>query len=125
MVALKDIAINVAVFLMFINGAAGVLTASGTAADLGVTPAVGGDTEVQQANDAMSSIEAGGGFGQTLYGLYNSVTGPTKAAVGLVFGGPIILASIGIPSWLLNFVFLPQYFVVGGTIIYVLTQRAL
>lgn len=125
MVALKDIAINVAVFLLFINGAAGVLTASGTAADLGVTPSVSGDTEISQSNDAMGKIKAGGGFGQTLYGLYNSVTGPTKAAVGLVFGGPIILASIGIPSWLLNFVFLPQYFVVGGTIIYTLTQRAL
>jgi len=125
MPALKDIAVNVAVFLLFVNGAAGVLTASGTAADLGVTPNIAGDNSIQDANDATSNIQAGGGFGQTLYGLYNSVTGPVKAIVGLVFGGPIILASVGIPSWLLTFTFLPQYFVVGGAVIYSLTQRTL
>ena len=125
MVALKDIAINVAVFLLFVNGAAGVMVASGTAADMGVTPSISGDETVADANNAVKTIRVSGGFASTLYALYTSVTGPVKALLGLVFGGPIILASIGIPGWLLNFVFLPQYFVVGGTVIYTLTQRML
>lgn len=125
MAALKDIAINTTVFLMFVNAAAGVTVASGTAADLGVTPAVGGDQSIDDANTAMQNIEVTGGFASTLYALYTSVTGPVRAVVGLIGGGPIILASVGIPGWLLDFVFVPQYLVVGGAIIYTLTQRAL
>lgn len=125
MAALKDIAINTTVFLMFVNAAAGVTVASGTAADLGVTPTVGGDQSIDDANTAMQNIEVTGGFASTLYALYTSVTGPVRAVVGLIGGGPIILASVGIPGWLLDFVFVPQYLVVGGAIIYTLTQRAL
>lgn len=125
MVELKSIAINTAVFLMFVNGAAGLMVASGTAADMGVTPAVSGDQSVAEANNAVDNIDVTGGFAQTLYTLYVSVTGPVQAFVGLVFGGPIILASVGVPGWLLEFLFLPQYIVVSGTVIYVLTQRAL
>lgn len=125
MVALKDIAVNTAVFLLFVNGAAGLMVASGTAADLGVNPSVSGDQAINDANTELGDVEPGGGFASTLYALYNSMVGPVKAFVGLIFGGPLILASVGVPSWILNFVFLPQYAVVGATIIYVLTQRAL
>lgn len=125
MVALKTAAVNVAILLMFVNASAGVVVASGTAADLGVTPSVGGDNAVQDANDAAKNIEISGGFASTLYVLYTSVTGPVRMIVGLVFGGPIMLASIGVPGWLLDFIFAPQYIVVGGAIIYTLTQRRL
>lgn len=122
---LKNIAVNVAVFLMFINASSGVLVASGTAADMGINPAISGDQAVGNANSATQSIEVSGGFASTLFALYTSVTGPAKAIVGLVFGGPIILGSVGIPGWLLTFVFVPQYVVVGGAIIYVLAGRVL
>ena len=125
MAALKDITINTAVFLMFVNGAAGLMVASGTAEDLAVNPSVSGSEDIQDANNAMSDIEVSGGFASTLYALYTSVTGHVKAVVGLLFGGPIILASVGVPGWLLDFTFIPQYLVVGGTVIYALTQRAL
>lgn len=125
MVALKDIAINTTVLLLFVNASAGVVVAAGTAADLGVTPSVGGDQAINNANTEVQQIEASGGFAATLYGLYTSVTGPVKAVVGLVGGGPIILASVGVPGWLLDFIFVPQYIVVGGAIIYTLTQRQL
>lgn len=125
MVALKDIAINTTVFLMFVNAAAGLTVASGTAADLGVTPSVSGDQSINDANSEVQNIKISGGFASTLYGLYTSVTGPVRAVVGIVGGGPIILASVGVPGWLLDFVFVPQYIVIGGAIIYTLTQRAL
>jgi hypothetical protein len=125
MVALKDIAINTTVFLMFVNASAGVMVASGTAADMGVAPSIGGDEAISDANTQMQEIEASGGFASTLYGLYTSVTGPVQAVVGLIGGGPIILASVGVPNWLLQFIFVPQYLVVGGAIIYTLTSRAL
>jgi hypothetical protein len=125
MVELKTVAVNVAVLLLFLNGSGGVLVASGTAGDLGVTPSVSGDQAVSDANQAAQDIKVSGGFASTLFALYNSVTGPARQIVGLVFGGPIILASIGIPGWLLDFIFLPQYFVVGGTVLYTLAGRRL
>lgn len=125
MVELKTVAINVTVLLMFLNGAPNLLVASGAAADLGIDPSVSGDEHVDEANEAMSNIEPSGGFSDTLFQLYNSVTGPVKAMLGLIFGGYMMLVSVGIPGWLASFIFLPQYLVVGGTIIYVLAGRLL
>jgi hypothetical protein len=125
MANLKAMAINLAIILLFMNAAPNLMVASGVTDDWGVTPAVGGDAQVGQANSAMQNIEPTGGFASTLFQLYSSVTGPVRAVMGLVVGGPIILASIGIPSWVITFVFAPQYLIVGGTIIYVLAGRRL
>lgn len=125
MADLKSMAITLAILLMFMNAAPNLMVASGVSEDWGVTPAVGGDERVEQANSAMANIEPSGGFASTLFQLYTSVTGPVRAVMGLIIGGPIILASIGIPSWLIGFVFVPQYLIVGGTIIYVLAGRRL
>jgi len=125
MVELKTIAINVTVLLMFLNAAPGVLVASGTAADLGITPSVGGDEAINEANENIRNVEASGGFGDTLFGLYTTVTGPIRAVLGIVAGGPIMLISAGVPGFIVDFIFVPQYLIVGATIIYVLAGRLL
>lgn len=125
MVELKSVAINVTVLLMFLNGAPGVMVASGTAADLGIVPDVSGDGAIDDANENIRNVEASGGFGDTLFGLYTTVTGPVRAVLGIVAGGPIMLVSAGVPGFIVDFIFLPQYLVVGGTIIYVLAGRLL
>lgn len=125
MAELKTVAINVTVLLMFINGAPNLLLASGVADDMGIDPSVQGDETIAGANQAMSNIEPSGGFAGTLFQLYNSVTGPVKAMMEILFGGWLILTSVGLPSWLTSFIFIPQYLVVGGTIIYVLAGRLL
>lgn len=125
MVELKTIAINVTVLLMFLNAAPGVLVASGTAADLGITPSVGGDQAINDANENIRNVEASGGFGDTLFGLYTTVTGPIRAVLGIVAGGPIMLISAGVPGFIVDFIFVPQYLIVGATIIYVLAGRLL
>ena len=125
MVELKTIAINVTVLLMFLNAAPGVLVASGTASDLGITPSVGGDEAINEANENIRNVEASGGFGDTLFGLYTTVTGPIRAVLGIVAGGPIMLISAGVPGFIVDFIFVPQYLIVGATIIYVLAGRLL
>jgi len=125
MAELKAVAINVTVLLMFLNGAPNLLIASGVAEDLGIDPSVQGGEDIAAANDAMSNIQASGGLGQTLFQLYTSVTGPVQSVLGILFGGWIMLSSIGIPSWLTTFLFVPQYLIMGGTTIYVLAGRVL
>lgn len=127
MADLKGMAINLTILLMFLNAAPNLLVASGVAHDWGVTPSVGGGGAVQSANQGMQHINAhsSNGISYTLFSLYQSVTGPVKAVMGIIFGGPIMLASLGIPGWIISFLFVPQYLVVGGTIIYMLARRRL
>lgn len=125
MADLKAVAINVTVLLMFVNGAPNLLIASGVAEDMGIDPSVSGDQPIGNANEELQDIEVSGGFASTLFALYASVTGPVKVLLEVIAGGPIILASVGVPGWLLDFVFLPQYLIIGGTIIYVLAGRRL
>lgn len=134
MVELKTVAINTTILLMFLNAGPALLVDSGTAEDLGISPSVSGDKSVNEANDALTGdpddsnengIEASGGFGDTLFGLYNSVTGPVRSVLGLVTAGPAMLSSAGVPGWIVGFIFIPQYLIVGGTVIYVLAGRLL
>lgn len=122
---LKTVAINVTVILIFLNAGPSALVASGFAEDAGITPSVSGDKSIDEANTAMQNVEVSGGFASTLFALYTSVTGPVRAVMGILFGGPVILISAGVPGWLVDFIFAPQYLIVGATIIYVLAGRRL
>lgn len=125
MVQLKTIAINLTVLLLFLNATPGLLMASGTAADMGITPDVGGDEAADQVDQNASDVEASGGFGQTLFSLYTSVAGVVSGIVNFVTAGPTMLTNAGLPGWLVGFIFVPQYVIVGATIIYVLAGRSL
>lgn len=125
MVELKTVALNVAILLMFLNAGPNLLLASGVAADMGFDPSVSGGDAIDDANENVRNVEASGGFGDTLFGLYTTVTGPVRAVMSIVTGGPIMLISAGVPGWLVDFIFVPQYLIVGGTIIYVLAGRLL
>jgi len=125
MVELKTVAINTTILLMFLNAGPAMLSASGVADDMGISPSISGDQQVEQANQNMSQIEAEGGFGATLFTLYQTVTSPIEAVLNIVFAGPAMLMNAGVPGWVVTFVFIPQYLIVGGTIIYVLAGRLL
>lgn len=123
--ALTDKAMTIVVFVIFLNAVPGLLVSSGVAEDMGVDISIGGDTQVQEANQAADSIEPSGGFGQTLFTLYTSLGGTLQAILGLVIGGELLFLSLGVPEWLVAFVFAPKYIVVGATLIYVLAGRRL
>jgi len=120
---LKDKAIAIVVFLVFLNAVTNLVFASGMAADQGINPSISGGQNVDNANQAMSEITVSGGFAYTLFALYTSVTGPIRTVMGLLFGGEIMFISLGVPGWLVAFLFAPKYFVFGGTIIYALAGR--
>lgn len=125
MVELKAIAVGMAVFLMFFNAAPALMIQSGVAEDWGVQPDIGGDEYVDDANDELSNVEPRGGAASTLFQLYDSAAGTVEALFTIIIGGPLMLASIGIPAWIIGFVFVPQYIVVGSAMIYVLAGRLL
>lgn len=123
--ALKDVAIFVVIFLLFLNAVPSLLLASGVAEDMGIDPSISGGDAIGEANSELRNIEPSGGFAGTLFQLYTSVTGPIKILLEVVVGGPLMFISLGVPGWLVDFVFAPQYVVVGGAIIYSLSGRRL
>jgi hypothetical protein len=125
MVDLKTVAINTTILLIFLNAGPALLVSSGVAADMGIDPSVSGDEPINQANEGMSNIEASGGSLDTLFTLYQSVTSPVRTVTDVVFAGPSMLISAGLPDWVVGFVFAPMYLITGGAIIYVLAGRLL
>ena len=114
---------NIVIFLFLLNASATLLTASGVAGDLGIQPDPGADERIQATEQKMKELEASGGFGATLFLMYISITRVIEGVFGLLFAGPTMLANLGVPSWLLAFVFAPQYLIVGMDVVYLLTGR--
>lgn len=108
---------------MLLNGVAGVLAASGVAADLGINPQPGGDEQVDRAEQSAENVEAGGGFGSTLFALYTTVTGTFETVYKLVFYGPTMLENLGVPGWMTGLFNSVITLVVATDIAYILTGR--
>jgi len=121
--ALKDKAVLVIVFMVFINGVPALLFASGVAADAGIDPAVSGGENIDSANNAAQQVDVSGGFGKTLFALYTSLAGPFQTILGVLFGAELMLISLGAPAWVVNFLFLPKFLIGFGAIAYVLAGR--
>lgn len=114
---------NLVIALILLNAAAGFLVASGWTADAGVSPEPGGDEHVSNVTNESNDVRASGGNLGTLFGLFQTVTGGFQDMLSIVFAGPLLLANLGVPNWILGFVFAPLYFIVAVDIIYLLVGR--
>lgn len=117
------ISTKLTVFLVLLNASAGLVTAMGVAGDMGVSPDVGGDQEVQAANETAGQVESGGGFGDTLFGVFASIFNLFGTVFNLVFAGPTMLSNLGIPTPLVTFLFAPMYIIVAADLAYILSGR--
>lgn len=122
---LKDKAVTIIVFMIFLNAVSNVALASGIADDMGLNPGISGGEDIDRANERMQNIQPSGGFAGTLFQLYTSVTGPVRVVLEVLFGAELMLTGIGVPTWVVDFVLAPKFMAGGGTIIYMLTQRDL
>jgi len=121
--ALKNKAISLVVFMFFLNAVPGLMVASGISADMGVTPSVSGGNNIDDANEAAQSFEPSGGFGSTLFSLYTSAGGFGQTILGVLIGGELMFMSLGVPGWLIGFMFAPKYLLVFGGLIYIVVGR--
>lgn len=114
---------RVLIFLVFLNAGANAMIASGVAADMEIQPDPGGDQRIEQANETASNFNATGGFADTLFGLYSSVTTTFQNVIGVATAGPTMIGNLGVPGWFTNFLFSALYLLVAFDIVYLLTQR--
>lgn len=113
------------VFLVMLHAAAGLLSASGVAADMGVLPDPGGDEKIETAASDAKSVEAEGGIADTLFALYNSVTKSIMGVLNAAFALEIMLHNLGIPMYVTVFLAAPVPIIVGFDIMYALTGRSM
>jgi hypothetical protein len=114
---------NIVIFLLLLNASAGLLTASGVAADWGIQPDPGGDQQASAVNSEAQGLSPGKGGTETLFGLFITAANTFKGIFGFIFAGPLMLINLGLPSWLVTFVFAPQYVLVAVDLLYLFTGR--
>lgn len=115
--------IQIVIFLVLLNLAAGLITASGLGAALAINPEVGGNDAVSDTQDEASSVEPSQGRLDTLFSLFTSTADTMNSIFKLVFYGPAMLANIGIPSFITTFIFGAAGIVVAADVIHYLAGR--
>lgn len=115
--------IQIVIFLVLLNLAAGLITASGLGAALAINPEVGGDQAVESSQENASQVEPSQGRLDTLFSLFTSTAGTMNDIFKLVFYGPVMLSNIGIPAFITNFLFGAAGIVVAVDVIHYLAGR--
>lgn len=117
------ISMKIAIVLVFLNSAAELMRSTGIAEAMGTDPEPGASAKLQSALEAARGIKPGGGFGETLFRLFISVTRSFEAIFEFVLAGPSMLINIGIPEPLVFFLFAPAALIIGRDVAYLLIGR--
>lgn len=116
----------VLIFLLLLNGSAGILVASGLAADMQINPSPGMSEEMDNVVDsARSGFSPNAGIGDTLIAMFIAAISLVSVIVKGVFLAPEMFLNLGFPAWFVLPIFAPMYVVVVYDIIYVGTGRSM
>lgn len=88
------------VFFITFNLFAGMLTATGTDAMLGLDAEVGGDKAVGDAAQRSENVSTGTSLGNTLFGMYNVLANGLSSVFDVIFPGLAMLRAAGVPAWI-------------------------
>jgi len=113
----------ISIFLIYFNGAAVLLEATGVTAAWGVRSPTGTVAALDKATAAMNGIRASGGLGETLFGSFTAAAGVVEAVGRAIVAGPLLLSAAGIPDVFVAFIFAPTAIIIGRAILHALTGR--
>lgn len=115
--------VEMVIMLLCLNFVAGLVTASGVGAALNIDPELGQQEAIDDVESDAEQIEAGGGFRDTLQGLYTSLADGLSPILNFLFYGPIMLANLGVPSFITSGLSTLITVIVALDIVYLLTNR--
>ncbi|MDY6776035.1 MAG: hypothetical protein SV253_08185 [Halobacteria archaeon] len=101
------------VLLIFLNGAAGFMAASGIADNLGVAPQPGGSGQIEEMNNDMKSFGSSTTDGEGFTGRVGGALSYVIDAFSVLFAAPTMIANAGVPTYAVTFAFAPLYLLVG------------
>lgn len=99
------ISIWIVLFLLFFNGGAVMLEESAAADYLGVNPAVGDNEQLDKAKQEAQKYGTGTGGGQTLFGLWNSLSNVLQTVVDSIFPAATMMRNVGVPNYIVTYFF--------------------
>jgi hypothetical protein len=117
--------VSILVFLIFLNGTAGLLTAAGVTDALGVEPAIQDDGALDRAEQSAEKIEPQQDEGalQSFVSVTTGIIEQVQALITAPVAAPLMLNSLGVPSVITGFVFAPMYLIVTVDLIYYITGK--
>lgn len=113
------------IFFILMNAGANFLNASGVAADWGIDPDLGGQTELENADRTASEVRASRGIGSTLFTVFALAADFARQVYGVLFAGPVMLSNAGVPSWITDFIAAPLQVIAAVDVLYALSGRDL
>lgn len=117
---------NILIFLVALNASAVVIGAVGVGADLGYQPTIGGDGEIQNANESAANVEAQSDSAfDTFVGAVISAASTITTILGVVTAGPQMLINLGVPAFIVLPLATPLYILVGIDILQIISGRDL
>lgn len=114
---------HIVVFLVILYAVSIMITASGVGAALDINPEVAGGEEIDAANESARNISPSQGTQDTLFSMFTSTASSYEIVYQVVFYGPMMLKSLGVPDFILLPVFAPMYIIVAADFIHLLTGR--
>lgn len=113
----------IVVFFIFFSAAGGLLEATGVTAAMGVESPTGATDALDESVEAINTVSAAEGIGDTLFGSFVAGARAIEALARGVFAGPLLLTAVGVPSPFVAFLFAPAAIIVTMDAIHYLTGR--
>lgn len=94
------VVVTLVVFFVAMNALAGVMEAQGIDDAIGVDASVGDDSVQDAVPDQGSDVASGAPTGQTLFGMYNVLSGQLSSLFKAIYPGLAMLERALLPGWL-------------------------
>jgi hypothetical protein len=117
---------NILIFLVALNASAVVLGAAGVSQSVGYDPNIGGDAQIESANESVGDVNTNKGSGfDTFVGAVISAASTLTDVFGIVIAGPTMLINLGAPGFIVYPLATPLYLLVGIDILQIISGRDL
>ena len=116
---------KITIIMMVANAAGAFLIAAGAPAVWGMSPETGIEGTTDAVNESASEITTERGGSGDLFGIVSGAISTARQIAQLPFAAPLLLLNLGVPEFIVSFIFAPLYVVVsldmislmrGGTI---------
>lgn len=119
------VSLYVAMFLIWANLVSGAFATAGVCDSWGGCADMGSDRLADQASEDAETVRATQESGsQTMFSLFTSLLSSLLSAAKMAtIGGPLMFLNLGLPQWLVGFIFGPMYVIVAADVVTMLGGR--
>jgi hypothetical protein len=114
---------QIVIFLLLMTAASNAIVVSGVGDALGVAPTTGEPAAVQSAQSDAESFSPTQGSSETLFGLFTSGGSVFASIFQVALAAPLMFVNLGVPTWLVSFVFAPMAIIVFADLFGIIAGR--